>query len=209
MNVSIRYRLGLAETNRKICKKEDTIFRNVLMLRADTLRGASSISTYVPLGLLGVIANLLMHLFALLLNIIHHYVPSDAFLFTLIYKLFHIFMHSISHSNSPSIGIQALKFLRKARETIVDKTIWCVDKLYVDLPISHVVSVLNSVNSFIHFGSAVTIKKITQAAEKIRPVTQSFTHDGYAFERYVLTTDASESGAGATLKKGKKIIKTW
>ncbi|KAM9975597.1 hypothetical protein ACTFIW_005470 [Dictyostelium discoideum] len=26
---------------------------------------------------------------------------------------------------------------------------------------------------------------------------------------YVLTTDASESGAGATLKKGNKIIKTW
>ncbi|KAM9974167.1 hypothetical protein ACTFIR_003883 [Dictyostelium discoideum] len=26
---------------------------------------------------------------------------------------------------------------------------------------------------------------------------------------YVLTTDASESGAGATLKKGKKITKTW
>ncbi|KAM9955106.1 hypothetical protein ACTFIW_008770 [Dictyostelium discoideum] len=26
---------------------------------------------------------------------------------------------------------------------------------------------------------------------------------------YVLTTDASESGTGATLKKGKKIIKTW
>ncbi len=88
-------------------------------------------------------------------------------------------MHSISHSNSPSIGIQALQFLHKARETIVDKTLWCVDKLYVDLPISHVVSVLNSVNSFIHFGSAVTIKKITQAADKIRPVSQSFTHAGY------------------------------
>ncbi|KAM9954253.1 hypothetical protein ACTFIW_003794 [Dictyostelium discoideum] len=26
---------------------------------------------------------------------------------------------------------------------------------------------------------------------------------------YVLTTDASESGAGATLKKGNKTIKTW
>ncbi|EAL60312.1 hypothetical protein DDB_G0294342 [Dictyostelium discoideum AX4] len=26
---------------------------------------------------------------------------------------------------------------------------------------------------------------------------------------YVLTTDASESGAGATLKKGNKVIKTW
>ncbi|KAM9955068.1 hypothetical protein ACTFIW_008732 [Dictyostelium discoideum] len=167
-------RIGLSRDQSVTCKKEDTIFRNVLMLGADTLRGASSISTYVPLGLLGIIANLSMHLFVSLLNIVHHYVPSDA-----------------------------------ARETIVDKTIWCVDKLYVDLPISHVVSVLNSVNSFIHFGSAVTIKKITQAADKIRPGSQSFTHAGYAFERYVLTTDASESGAGATLKKGNKTIKTW
>ncbi|KAM9975622.1 hypothetical protein ACTFIW_005495 [Dictyostelium discoideum] len=70
---------------------------------------------------------------------------------------------------SPSIDIQALQFLRKARETIVDKTLWWFDKLYVDLPISHVVSVLNSFNSFIHSVYEVTIKKITQAADKIRP----------------------------------------
>ncbi|KAM9975308.1 hypothetical protein ACTFIW_010336 [Dictyostelium discoideum] len=31
----------------------------------------------------------------------------------------------------------------------------------------------------------------------------------FASYDYVLTTDASESGAGATLKKGNKIIKTW
>ncbi|MGR3951416.1 MAG: hypothetical protein QRY74_00615 [Chlamydia sp.] len=68
--------LGLAETIRKICKKKDTIFRNVLMLGADTLRGASSILTYLPLGLPGIIANLSMQLFASLLNVVHHYVPQ-------------------------------------------------------------------------------------------------------------------------------------
>ncbi|KAM9975674.1 hypothetical protein ACTFIW_000791 [Dictyostelium discoideum] len=126
--------LVLAETIRKICKKEECSYA----------RSGYSILTYLPLGLPGIIANLSMHLFASLLNVVHHYVPSDA-----------------------------------ARETIVDKTLWWFDKLYVDLPISHVVSVLNSFNSFIHFGSEVTIKKITQAADKIRLVSQSFTHAGY------------------------------